>query len=126
KCNPVYSFYSSLLLMLDTFFPKRSITLTDRDPPYVTPAVKTMLRRKNSLMRQGKIEEANAIAGRIGNAITKFNASTLVRCNHRFNSADMWAKVRQLLHTSRSKPSCQAVSANILDDHFSNISTDNL
>src|SRR5207253_8546507 len=51
---------------------------------------------------------------------------SLVRCNHRFNSADMWAKVRQLLHTSRSKPSFQAVSANILNDHFTNISTDNL
>ena len=75
-------------------------------------------------MRHGKIEEANALAGKIGNAITKFNASSLVRYNHRFNSVDMWAKVGQLLHTSRSKPFCNAVTAETLNEHFANISTD--
>ena len=70
-------------------FPK-TITLTDRDP-----AVKQMLREKNRLLKRNKIEQASALALRIGNSITKHNATSLAHCNHRFNSADMWSKVRQ-------------------------------
>jgi hypothetical protein len=36
---------------MDQFYPEQTITLTSRDPPYVTPAIKSMLRRQNKLMR---------------------------------------------------------------------------
>ena len=51
--------------LLDWFYPEHEITVTSSDPPYVTPTVKAMLRRKNCLMRAGRTEEAGAIACRV-------------------------------------------------------------
>ena len=55
-------FYNNALYLLNHFYPERTITLTSRDPEFVTPAIKTSLRRKNRLMHAGRIEEANALA----------------------------------------------------------------
>jgi len=63
------NFYSALLSLLDKHYPERSITVTSSDTPYVTAAVKSMLRRKNKLMRSGHIEKAAALAINIGIAI---------------------------------------------------------
>ena len=54
-----------MLDLLDKFYPEREITVTLTDPPYVTPTVKAMLRRKNRLMHAGRTDEAEAIAARI-------------------------------------------------------------
>ena len=43
------NFYGVLLSLLDKHYPERSITVTSADPPYVTAAVKSMLRQKNKL-----------------------------------------------------------------------------
>ena len=40
-------FYSVVLNLLDTFYPESSVTITSRDPSYMTAHVKAMLRRKN-------------------------------------------------------------------------------
>ena len=50
-----------------------------RGPPYVTPAVKCMMRRKNKLMRLGRCEEAAAFAKKIGVVIKNFNSAELSR-----------------------------------------------
>ena len=118
------SFYDSLLLKLNTYFPLRKITLTDRDPEYITPAVKAMLRKKNHLMRQSKLEEADALAGRIEKAIVKYNTASLTQCSARFASSDMWTKVRRLQHATKPNQSCQSVSALSLNAHFTKIASD--
>ena len=59
------AFYNVALQLLERFYPLRTITVTSRDPPYITPAIKAKLRRKNRLMRAGRIEEADALARRI-------------------------------------------------------------
>jgi hypothetical protein len=46
-------FYDSVLGLLNQFYPLRSITITSRDPSYITPDIKTKLRRKNRLMHAG-------------------------------------------------------------------------
>ena len=46
-------FYSVVLNLLDTSYPESSVTITSRDPSYMTAHVKAMLRRKNRLMRKG-------------------------------------------------------------------------
>ena len=38
---------------------------------YITPAIKAKLRLKNKLLRQGKMEKANALSVSIGHAIAK-------------------------------------------------------
>ena len=63
--------YAIMLNLLDRFYPEREITVTSSDPPYVTPAVKAQLRRRNRLMHAGRTAEADAIAARIRIAITR-------------------------------------------------------
>ena len=63
--------YRRMQELLDRFYPERQITVTTSDPHYVTPAVKAMLRRKNRLMRCGRVEEASAIAKRVRCVITR-------------------------------------------------------
>jgi len=60
-------FYSIAYELLHYFYPKQTITVTSRDPNYITPAVKSKLRRKN--MHKGRIEEDSALAKRIGEDI---------------------------------------------------------
>ena len=57
--------YGVMLDLLDKFYPEREITVTSTDPPYVTPTVKALLRRKNRLMHAGRTDEAEPIAARI-------------------------------------------------------------
>lgn len=65
------TFYNVALQLLDYFYPQHIITVTNRDPYYITPKIKSLLRRKNKLMRKGRLEEASALARRIGKSITK-------------------------------------------------------
>jgi len=62
-------FYTIAHNLLDSFYPERFVTITSRDPPYITGYIKSMLHRKNRLMRKGRVEEASALAKRIGKEI---------------------------------------------------------
>jgi len=89
--------YRHMQELLDRFYPERQITVTTSDPHYVTPAVKAMLRRKNRLMRCGRVEEASAIAKRVRSVITS-RSSVLLRNNDiRRNVRETWAKVREVM-----------------------------
>jgi len=59
------NFYDTLNALLDQCFPEREITVTSADPHFITPAIKSMLRRKNRLMRAGRTDEAGALAKRV-------------------------------------------------------------
>jgi len=48
-------FYSVALELLNRFYPQRTITVTSRDPEFVTGDIKAKLRRKNKLMRSGRV-----------------------------------------------------------------------
>ena len=88
-----YQFYATALGLLNKYYPERTITITSRDPEYITPDIKAKLRRKNKLMRAGRIEEADALAERIGTDITKQNSTRLRHINPRTSARDMWAAV---------------------------------
>ena len=68
--NYSLTFYSVALNLLDTFYPESSVTITSRDPPYMTAHVKAMLRRKNRLMWKCRVDEASALVRRISNEIS--------------------------------------------------------
>ena len=67
------TFYSIINQLLDDFFPERTVTVTNRDPKFVTPEVKHLLRQKNLLMRSGRVEAAEAISKRIQKTIVDYN-----------------------------------------------------
>ena len=45
-------FYNNALYLLNYFYPERTITLSSRDPEFVTPVIKASLRRKNTHARR--------------------------------------------------------------------------
>jgi len=65
------AFYAYASGLLDAFYSERTITVTSRDPSYVTPEINAKLRRKNRLMHAGRVEEAGALARQIGHDITR-------------------------------------------------------
>ena len=85
-------FYASVYMLLDGFYPKSVVSVSNRDPSFITPQIKYMLRQKNQLMRKGKIEAANALAGRIKSKIVSSNSTNFRSIN---NVKDLWEKVRQ-------------------------------
>jgi hypothetical protein len=85
--------YTVLLELLDTYYPEKTVTITSAGPPYVTPSVKHMLRRKNQLMRKGREEEAAALAVKIGDAIKKYTSAELSRVDVLSDPRGMWSKV---------------------------------
>jgi hypothetical protein len=119
--------YDMLTEQLNTFYPEHTVTITSSDLLYITPSVKSMLRRKNKLMRSGRVEQATALAAKIGESIKKFNSAELSRADVIADPKKMWAKVRRL--TGRSKNSSRAnpelnITASTLNEHYANISTD--
>jgi len=85
-----------------------------------------MLRKKNALMRSGKVEQAAALSKKIGEAIKKYNTSELDNVDMLSDSKSVWAKVRQL--TGRSKTTMDeshnaTITADSLNRHYAEIST---
>jgi len=70
--------------------------VTSRDPDYVTPEIKALLRRKNRLTRAGCLEEAGAVAKKIGDIIKRRCRTRLSNINGRVDSKKMWIEVRKL------------------------------
>jgi len=118
--------YSIMLDLLDTFYPEREITVTSSDPPYVTPTVKALLRRKNRLMRAGRTDEAGATATRIRTIITRSSTRWLRTIDTRKSAKNAWAKVREVIKGSVSRVGDQVdgLTAQVLNDHYAAISTD--
>ena len=96
------SFTKCLTYYLDRFFPIKHITLTSRDPPFVTPNIKAMLRLRNRLMHKGRIEEASVITKKINHSISTFNISRFKTNNIREYPKNVWKKVNAFLGRGKS------------------------
>jgi len=118
------SFYTVAYNLLEMFYPERTVTITSRDPPYITGYIKSMLRRKNRLMRKGRVEEASALAMRIGKEITRSTKTQLSLIQGKVDSREMWACVRRLTGKKSHDDRVEGISADSLNDHYCEISTD--
>jgi len=79
------NFYQVMLAILDYFFyPTRSVTVTNRDPYFVTPAIKALLRKRNRIMRKGAVTAADSLTQRIGQRIANQNR---ILCLHNIAAA---------------------------------------
>ena len=116
-------FYTKMHNVVDTFFPYKEVTLTNKEPPFVTPLIKYLLRRKNKLMRKGRKTEAQIITDRIKRQIMYDSA-------HRFkdlslsNPKKLWKVVKEIVQPGTSKENNDTVTAEQLNDHYCSISTD--
>jgi len=119
-------FNSIVYELLNYFYPKQTITVTSRDPTYITPAVKSKLRRKNRLMHKGRIEEASALAKRIGEDINRKCQTRLAKLDGRVDAKGMWAAVRQFTGRQKETVAVSGVTADSFNQHYANISTDSM
>jgi len=103
---------------------QRSITITSRDPSYITAAIKAKLRRMNRLMRAGRIEEASALARRIGKDIARCNETRLTHLSPRTGVKDLWAAVRHLTGRKTTLEVTDGITAESLNHHYARVSTD--
>ena len=111
--------------LLDRFYPEREITTTSKDPRFVTPTIKAMLRRKNRLMRAGRTEEADAVSRRVCDAITRQNKAWHRRVNTRQDAHDAWEKVREVTGGGkRTSNDVEGITAKVLNEHYATISHD--
>jgi hypothetical protein len=115
--------YSLLKTMLETHYPESKITVTTRDPPYMTPTIKSMLRQKNRLMRKGHIEHAGALATRIGVAMDQFNSQRLALIDRKSGQKLMWSKVREITGKGRTDKMCDIDPAT-MNAHYAAVSHD--
>ena len=83
-----------------------------------------MFRNKNKLMSAGRVEEANALAIKVKDAITKANAVKLKNIDVRHGLKDLWDKVNKLTKRRTSPSSTVTVTALDLNAHYANISSD--
>ena len=119
-------FYNVAHNLLDQYYPARLVTQTSRDPSYISPHIKSMLRRKNKLMRAGRVEKAGALSVRIGQAIQRRCRAQLRQYNGKTDAGRMWAAVRQLTGRQQTTAGADGITAETLNEHYAAISTDPL
>jgi len=56
--------FDILYILPDQFYTEREISVTSVDTRFVTPTMKSMLTRKNRLMRSGRLDDASALTKR--------------------------------------------------------------
>jgi hypothetical protein len=118
------SFYSSPLALLNKFYPEKTVAMTNRDPSCINAQIKYKLRRKNRLMRARQVEEAGALAERIGKDVMRHNKSQFNKIDSKVNIKDMWAAVRKLTGRHQEPADVEGGTAESLNDRYAAISTD--
>lgn len=118
--------HNKLKEIMDKYTPLRRITITSREPESVTPYIKRLLRRRNKLMRAGKISEADNIAEKVRIQIIKNNTESLKSQDYRKSSKAMWEKINEVRKKKRSDRDECKITAQYLNEHYTTISTDPL
>lgn len=121
-------FYNYTSHLIDTFFPIRTITTTSSDPIFVTPYIKYLLRKKNKLMRRGKLDDADAISKQIRKLIC-CNKSTAFKADILKKPKEMWSLINKIIKPSSNLTtefeSDHHITATNLNCHYANVSCDN-
>jgi len=55
-------FHTISKVLLDKLYPKRTVSMTNRNPDYIIAEIKLKLWCKKRLMRAGRVEEAGALS----------------------------------------------------------------
>ena len=122
------TFLTQLSDLFDKHFPQKQVTITSRDPPYMTPYLKFLLRKKQKLIKSSKFEAAEALSSQISNNITKMAQSILTfpeNDNRPIDSKTLWGKINNV--TGKSKTELMHagnLAASDLNLHYSKISSD--
>ena len=70
-------FIQQLSFLVQSNVPFRRITVTHNTPSYITPLIKSLLRKRNKLMHRGKSQAAGELSTKIGNLVAKHREEEL-------------------------------------------------
>ena len=104
---------------LDSFCPLRRVVMKAKDPPFFTPEIKLLLRKRCRLLRKNRTRDANNISDQVRRLIScKFQGL------HERGSQSWWCSINQL--TGRAKPN-RVIAFNPFDlnTYFADICTTN-
>jgi len=128
--NIVYStFVDRIKSLIATYIPMKRITVTNNTPSYITPLVRSLLRRRNKLMRRGKVSDATELSGKIGQIIIKHRQDELSNISHK-DTKKLWSKVRPVI-SGCTRPTAlgdkygsQFADLDAINAHFVSVATD--
>ena len=107
----------------------KTVTIREQDPPYITPSVRVLLRKRNKLLRRGKTDLAEPITRKIGKLITNARTKLLSKASAS-DTRQLWQLLRRTHNWSRGNASStveingHALTANDLNAYFTEIATD--
>jgi len=99
--------------------------MSSADQHFLTPEAKHLLRLKNKLMRAGRVEQASAIARRVGMLIVRATSGHLRDIDHRTGPSELWRRVGEITKgPSRKNTTGSGLTAEELNTHYAEMSTD--
>ena len=79
--DDIDAIYNDLIKVLkwhiNAIIPTRNVSMRERDPSYITPRIKILLRKCNKLRRAGRIEQADYTAVNINRLIARNRSTAL-------------------------------------------------
>jgi hypothetical protein len=98
--------------------------VTSCDPDYITPDLKSKLRRKNRLKRTGRTEEAETLARQVDRQKELCSKAKLEIVNGTTDVKLIWSAVRKLTGRKLEVEDVVGIAAESLNRHYANISSD--
>lgn len=128
SCSDVHILYPMFLekvkRIVNNSVPIKTVSMGPRDPDYVTPLVKSLLRKRYRLRRCGKISEADVIAEKINSLISEFRSRRLKNLESA-TPKELWASVKPKKLSDNAVNHKQLLSnSDTVNKFFANISYD--
>jgi hypothetical protein len=123
------AFNETVTKMIEHHIPKKQITMRSSEPWFITPLIKSLLRKRNQLKRKGRIIQADTISLKLNKLIAEVRTSCFSDIDPS-NSRKLWKTVdkatnyRGQIKTSSSVPSQSDSYAEQLNEYFAKIATD--
>jgi hypothetical protein len=127
-CYDIDLLYTKFLVvckyLIHLCIPVRTVTLGLRDPDFINPFVKYLLRKRYKLRRKGRADEANLLADKINDLIAQAMCKRLSNL-HNSSTKLLWKRVNQVRGSSDSNSIGYLINdINSAYDYFANISFD--
>ena len=95
-------FYKIINWHVNRYIPRRTVTMKPRDPGYITPRLKLLLRKRNKMYRLGHTAAGDQLATKINKIISENRKRQLCSAN-RSDNAKLWAMLYVVPTTGEPK-----------------------
>jgi len=107
--------------IVSQFVPKKTVKLGPKDPPFVTPVVKLLLKKRSRLRRRGRHDDADELSLRIKGMITANRADSLQKLSNA-TSKQLWTAVNKTRNSNKRDASSRLLrDPNIVNAYFAKI-----